>query len=477
MGIGKAAILTALLISAFMIRAYGAPADQAAEYLNRGKQLLYSGRAEEGVKLLEQAMSLDPKNPYIMLYLGKGYSWLSKYDKAIEMYTKAAELAGPNEEVHWQARFGAAQTTSWKKDYNGAVQQYSLLMIEYRNAPPAFKSEVFLALGDVYSWRLEYDAAIEQFNKALELDPKNIEALNRIAKIHLWDRAFKESRIYSEKVLALEPGNLEAKTRIEELDLIRPYQISIGNTLIMYDANNPAGDKVMRNESRLGFSWNASEVSTLILSTSYIRQNSADTISGPRAGAYSDINATLGFEHKLFAETYVTGNVAYTLDAEVSPDYSGEFGFSQKVSRIIDVLLDYRITHDKNYKIVHAKHAVSHSIAPGTIVYFTDKVYTHLQAYLDTDGEYKLYSFLFHQSAAFNAMADRIDLYLSYGRGKNYLVYGNTTIPVDVTTFGAAASYAHFFSPAFGLRVNAGYHNRVDSFEDYQAGIEAIFQY
>jgi YaiO family outer membrane protein len=456
---------------------YALPADQAAEYLNRGKQMLYSGQTEQGVKLLEQAASADPRNPFVMLYMAKGYSWMGKFDKAIELYKKASELSTGAEEVHWQALFGVAQVTSWKKDYDGAIQHYSLILIEYKDAPPAFVMDIFIAIGDVMSWRLEYDAAIEQFNKALAIDAGNLEAINRIGKIYFWDHEYAKAREYSKKVLERDPENMEAKTRIEEIELIKPYQISLGDTLTIFNSNNVAGDKIMRNQTLFTFVWSPTEASSVILSSGYARQNAADTAKGPQAGTFSDVSASLGLVRKFFAGTYLSTAFSYTFDAEIGPDYTAEAGISQKVSRNFDVLVQYKLTHDKNYEYIHAGKPFSHTIAPGVIFYFTENFYTHLQAYLDTDGDYMLYSFLFHQSLAFNATRDRLDFYVSYGRGKNYLVYANATVPVDVTTFGIAGSYTHFFNQSFGLRFNAGYHNRVDFYEDYLLGMEGIYQF
>jgi adenylate cyclase len=68
----------------------------ASAYKQLGVVLIVSGRAEEGIKLIEKAIRLNPIPPsHYLQDLGYGYSKLGRYEDAIEVYEEALRLS-PN---------------------------------------------------------------------------------------------------------------------------------------------------------------------------------------------------------------------------------------------------------------------------------------------------------------------------------------------------------------------------------------------
>jgi tetratricopeptide (TPR) repeat protein len=81
--------------------------------------LLEQGRTNEALSHLEQARSLDPQAPSILLRLGQGYSQAGRFQDAIEAYLRVIELAPQGqeaqearealEELGWSETTGAQQ--------------------------------------------------------------------------------------------------------------------------------------------------------------------------------------------------------------------------------------------------------------------------------------------------------------------------------------------------------------------------------
>ena len=68
-------------------RAIGLNPNGAAAYGQLGFVLTFSGRAEEGIKLIGKAMRLNPiPEAYLLSHLGVAYSSLGQYEKSIEVH-------------------------------------------------------------------------------------------------------------------------------------------------------------------------------------------------------------------------------------------------------------------------------------------------------------------------------------------------------------------------------------------------------
>ena len=77
-----------------------------------------------------------------------------------------------------------------------------------------------LDLGQKYMTEMNYEEAIIAYNKALEVDPKNVEAYQALANIYEFQGDIDQARSTMERALVAVPSNAEIQTRYERLMLI-----------------------------------------------------------------------------------------------------------------------------------------------------------------------------------------------------------------------------------------------------------------
>ncbi|OPZ78190.1 MAG: photosystem I assembly protein Ycf3 [Alphaproteobacteria bacterium ADurb.Bin438] len=129
---------------------------------NKGICLERLKRWGEAEKVLLEALSLNPDNPYILNYLG--YCWIDRginFEKSYEMIKKAFSLA--KEDGH------IADSLAWAYYLAGDYEK-ALIYMEYALSLEPSNSIIIDHLGDIY-WELQRkNEARYQWSKALELN-------------------------------------------------------------------------------------------------------------------------------------------------------------------------------------------------------------------------------------------------------------------------------------------------------------------
>ena len=138
---------------------------------------LYAGRAGVWASLGELDIAISDYNEAIRLspeaaaYNGRGLIWdaQGEFDKAISDYDEAMRLDPKRPHRLPQSRHGVAQKGRTRQSDRGLY------------ASAGFRVEIALTYsnrGFAWSSKGEFDKAIEDFNQALELDPKLMNAYN-----------------------------------------------------------------------------------------------------------------------------------------------------------------------------------------------------------------------------------------------------------------------------------------------------------
>ncbi|MDR0588719.1 MAG: tetratricopeptide repeat protein [Burkholderiales bacterium] len=145
-------------------------------YINRGH--VYSGKASVygqksfyplAVEDFNKVVALCSVSSDAYIYRGKMYLWNKRYDKALADVNHAIEL-DPKNIIAYVVRSNIHIHT---KDYQLAIEDYNKVIDLYSIFSPFEKWEVYRDRGIVFYRLGEFDHALADFNKVLELDPKN----------------------------------------------------------------------------------------------------------------------------------------------------------------------------------------------------------------------------------------------------------------------------------------------------------------
>jgi len=466
-----------MLVIIFCFNVNSAFSTNAVELMNEGRMNLYKGNIEEGVRLLEQANSLDKNSVYIKLLLAKGYSWNNEWDKAITLYKEVVSTSKPEDQVYWEGKFGIAQVTSWEKKYDEALVLYREILGSYKKISKNFSIDINLAIGDIYSWKMENDKALEQFNRMLSLYPGNILIMNRIAKIYLWKGDYEESRDYTNKVLSIDINDHDSSERKRILDQIKTFTATLGYDFTYYTSENTKGEKINVHNTMLGFNWQYSIPFKIFTYVTNVTQNSIESADPEKVSDWNyDINVRGGGIYRINPLTFVSLAADYTYDAKIFPDFSSEISLSRKLTPNIDLVGLYKFTYDKLDTAQTVKSKKYNLVSPGLIFYYNPMIYNRLQFYVESDFKDFFYSVLIHQHLALNP-ENIFQFYVFLSQGRSYLTFSDTSVLQKVTTYSLSLTYTHYFTPDWGVECATGLTTRVDSYNNYHAGLSVIYKW
>lgn len=179
------------------------PAPPTVVDLDRKAQTaLEQGKAQEAVPLLKQAILLDPKSIQSRVMLGRAYVQLRQYAAATEAFQAAADLSPKEPEFLYylgsaqmdeakyaaarasfdralelapadlRFRLGVAETYLQAKEYLAARRS---LLEALGFAPDS--PDVHARLGDLDEQENRHEEALEEYDAALRVDPKNLSGM------------------------------------------------------------------------------------------------------------------------------------------------------------------------------------------------------------------------------------------------------------------------------------------------------------
>lgn len=174
----------------------------------RDTQGLVAGTNEWAVKAFEQAVKLEPVNPFLHTELGKLYLTAGDTEKAKAEFSKAKIL---------------------KSDYPEPVLRLSLIFEQEQNIDEAIRQteglnnvypynpEILFQLGRLYFNAKRTDDAITQFAKAVQLSPTYSNAIYALG-VAYQQKGENDLAIQAfERVLELNPDNEDVKARLGQL--------------------------------------------------------------------------------------------------------------------------------------------------------------------------------------------------------------------------------------------------------------------
>ena len=174
---------------------------EAYKYFMQGTEMVRKFYYEDAIDFLEKAVELDPDFALAYGYLSGSYSWVGNTGARDEAIKKAKALS---HKVTEKERFFIEANYASYIERNREKR----LRIMQQAAKKYPKEKLFHGwLGVLYRADGKYDKALEEYNKALELDPNYGEAHNALGYLYADMRNFEKSIEHFKKYASLNPGD------------------------------------------------------------------------------------------------------------------------------------------------------------------------------------------------------------------------------------------------------------------------------
>lgn len=221
----------------FLFLPVTASAQQSAmNHFVDGVEAYESGSHQESITSLKKAIELEPENLEFQYYLGLTYSAMEMYEEALEVFEKIVE----REPVTFRkAYFEIAAVYAKQKQYQKTID--TLTLVE-EIAPEDVR--IYLEKGYAFQKLQQYDLAIENFNRAKDLEPKMLQLIYyNIGSVHFEAEAFDKAEEMFTKSIEVNPDTSIAQNARQAIVNARgakkarkPWYLS-GSFTLSYDDN------------------------------------------------------------------------------------------------------------------------------------------------------------------------------------------------------------------------------------------------
>ena len=158
-------------------QAVAADSSAAGAYSNLALCYLQTGRADEGIRMLERAAALQPNDPKPRIWLAQALASQSQWDRAIQEYQTALQASPENAD----ALSGLGFCLLNRQRYNEALEKLGqATRLDPQNA------QAFIWQGQGLAMTERYAEAEAAFRKALAIDPSSADArsgLNQVVEV------------------------------------------------------------------------------------------------------------------------------------------------------------------------------------------------------------------------------------------------------------------------------------------------------
>jgi len=149
----------------FAVLLAGLPAFSASTFLEKGEALFIQNQPREAEPLLESALSDDPSNEKIYLYLGIIYQQLGDLDKAIDVLKRGLPVSTSYKDLMY---YNMGNDMFARKDYAQAEQMYSEAISLNKNL-----ADGYLNRANARLQLQSYDGAVDDYTVFLQLQPQD----------------------------------------------------------------------------------------------------------------------------------------------------------------------------------------------------------------------------------------------------------------------------------------------------------------
>lgn len=188
--------------------------NSALPFYALGNTYLASRQPADALKSYRRALQFDSKMAMIYRGLGDAQRLLGKEKEAVGSYKTALQLGYQTPETRYWLGAMLLET----KQTEAAIRQLE----EVAKETP--KAEIFISIGDAYE-KLKRDvSAIENYNKAINVDSTSAVAHYKLGSVYLEQREFSKAKTAFEKAIELDAGGkninrAEAQKKLREATL------------------------------------------------------------------------------------------------------------------------------------------------------------------------------------------------------------------------------------------------------------------
>jgi len=180
--------------------------------IDKGWNLIVSGKYNEAIEILNRAKKMDPKNIKVYNLLGWAHIHLQQYDKSSMIFQEVLKMDPKNEMAH--ANIGYINHK--KGLYGEAIEKLSAIEKNAKNKQAVLYALFYLGL--VYYEREMYEDSVEFLNRAISVGPNLYEAYYYLGKAYQ-KRGLNNlcTQIWG-KLIKINKYNIWAKKAEEELN-------------------------------------------------------------------------------------------------------------------------------------------------------------------------------------------------------------------------------------------------------------------
>jgi serine/threonine-protein kinase len=207
------------------------------------------GYLRQAADLLNQAVARDPAffQAYCQLAYTHDRLYFDGFDHTparLALAEAAIQTAFRLRPDAGEAHLARAQNLYWGYlDYDGALAQLEVARQSLPN-----DARIFQLMGYVQRRQGRWDESARDLERAVELDPRNLETLHQIATNYDLFRSYAEETLVLDRALAIEPNHAETKVIRANVDLDwKAYTQPLHQVIDEIRAGNPAGVRGIAN--------------------------------------------------------------------------------------------------------------------------------------------------------------------------------------------------------------------------------------
>jgi tetratricopeptide (TPR) repeat protein len=165
-------------------RAIALEPNNADSYVMQAEVLNWAGRPDEALRMVEQAMRLNPRYPPLyLLELGAAYSLTGRYAEAVATLKETISRSPNFMTAHFILAF--SYLGQWASQQNADAQtlEQALAAAQRVIALNDSFSAGHGVLGAVYLWQKQYELAMVEMEQAIALEPNNATGYAGLAQV------------------------------------------------------------------------------------------------------------------------------------------------------------------------------------------------------------------------------------------------------------------------------------------------------